>query len=193
MGGGGSGVPDETPSQRALAEVAAQSFNRYRDVFAPMEDAYIQDVVGMSSQENYERAAGIGGTAYQAEFDPIVREQQSEMLSRGIDPSSGAFGEGSQALRRAHAAGQGLGVANAQIANTDRFYQGLSNVVAMGQGIPTQAIGGYSDLASSAAEQASSEAETRFGKRQQGQQILGTAAGAGLGSWMQRPGSGWGA
>ena len=53
MGGGGSAKrPDESEAYRALAEQSATYFNRYRDVFVPLENQYIQSVfnAGDSSQ-----------------------------------------------------------------------------------------------------------------------------------------------
>jgi hypothetical protein len=59
---------DETPEQRALAEIAAQRFNRYREVFAPLEDQYIQQVMDVRSQGNYETAGGIASAEFQRGF-----------------------------------------------------------------------------------------------------------------------------
>jgi hypothetical protein len=84
------------------------------------------------------------------------------MFQQGVDPSSGAYQETSAALRRAQALGQGLGVSSAKVANTDRFYQGLGGIMAMGQGQASNAIEGMSSIARNAQEVAQNKAEAAF-------------------------------
>ena len=62
--GKGAKKLDETEEQRALAEIAAQRFNRYKEVFAPLEDQYIQQVFDVRDQSNYENAGGIAASQF---------------------------------------------------------------------------------------------------------------------------------
>lgn len=153
---------DETAEERALAEISAQRFNRYKEVFAPLEDQYIQQVMDVRNQGNYEQAGGLAAAEYQRNFQTAQDNLSNEMMQQGVDPSSGAFQTNSAALRRAQAVKQGLGVSGAKVANTDRFYKGLQGVIAMGQGQAADSIGGMADIAKSAQERASSTAETAF-------------------------------
>lgn len=161
MSGGGK-TPKETEEARALAEIAAQRFNRYKEVFAPLEDQYIQQVMDVRSQGNYETAGGLASAEFQRGFQTAQDNLTNQMMQQGVDPSSGAFQENSAALRRAQAVRQGMGVSGAKVANTDRFYQGLKGVMAMGQGQAADAISGMSDIARSAQEVANTQAETAF-------------------------------
>lgn len=161
--GKGSKV-DETEQERALAEIAAQRFNRYKEVFAPLEDQYIQQVFDVRDQSNYETAGGIAAAQFQKEFQTGQDKLTDQMIQQGVDPSSGAFQENSAALRRAQAVGQGIGVSGAKVANTDRFYQGLRGVMAIGQGQASDAIEGMAGLARQSGEKATAAAESAFTK-----------------------------
>lgn len=188
--GKGSKV-DETEQERALAEIAAQRFNRYREVFAPLEDQYIQQVFDVRNQSNYETAGGIAAAQFQKEFQTGQDKLTDQMIQQGVDPSSGAFQENSAALRRAQAVGQGLGVSGAKVANTDRFYQGLRGVMAIGQGQSADAIEGMAGLARQSQERATTSAESAFNRssavRSGVAAGLGYAAAPAVDSRLQRP------
>lgn len=159
---GKSSPPDETPEAKALAQVSAERFNRYKQVFAPLEDAYIKDVFNVRDQGNYETAGGVASAQYQPEFEKVNRQFSNEMFSQGVDPTSGAFQQNSAALRRAQAVKQGLGISGAKVQNTDRFYQGLQGIINMGQGQASQAISGLGGIAKTATENAINQAENSF-------------------------------
>lgn len=154
--------PDESPETRALAEVAAQRFNRYKEVFAPLEDQYIADVFAVRNPANYEQAGGLATAAYQQEFQKANENLAGQMFQQGVDPTSGAFQENSAALRRAAAVKQGLGVGTAKIENTNRFYQGLQGIIQMGQGQTADAISGMGNIATNAEERARTNAAAAF-------------------------------
>ena len=159
---GSAKTPDETEQERALAEIAAQRFNRYKEVFAPLEDQYIQQVFDVRNQDNYETAGGLAAAEYQRSFQKAQNDLSGQMMQQGVDPSSGAYEGNSAALRRAQAVGQGLGVSGAKVANTDRFYQGLKGITAIGQGQAADAITGMGDIAKTARENANRDAENSF-------------------------------
>ena len=188
--GKGSKV-DETEQERALAEIAAQRFNRYKEVFAPLEDQYIQQVFDVRNQSNYETAGGIAAAQFQKEFQTGQDKLTDQMIQQGVDPSSGAFQENSAALRRAQAVGQGLGVSGAKVANTDRFYQGLRGVTAIGQGQASDAIEGMAGLARQSGEKAAAAAESAFNRssaiRSGVSAGLGYAAAPAVDSRLKRP------
>jgi hypothetical protein len=158
----GAKTPKETEEARALAEIAAQRFNRYKQAFAPLEDQYIQQVFDVRSQGNYETAGGLAAAEFQKSFQTANDQAASEMYQQGVDPSSGAFEGNSAALRRAQGVRQGLGVSGAKLDNTTRFYDGMRGVIAMGQGQSADAIRGLGDIAKSSQERANQQAETSF-------------------------------
>lgn len=174
--------PKETEEQRALAEIAAQRFNRYKEVFAPLEDQYIQQVFDVRDQPNYETAGGLAAAEFQKGFQKGQENLANEMFQQGVDPSSGAFQENSAALRRAQAVGQGLGVSGAKVANTDRFYKGLQGVMAIGQGQAADAIDGLGGIARQSQERANAAAESAFNRSS----AIRSGVAAGLG-YMASP------
>lgn len=182
MGGGGGETPDETPAYRALAEQTAQYYNRYQDVFRPLEDMYIAQVFRADDEGAYAKAMDAGSSAVQRQFDPKIEQAGRRMLARGgVTPGSGAFAGGLEDSYTQLGTARGLVAADAGINNTDRFLGGVSNVVKMGQGVASEAMQGQIGLARAAEDKARSQAMTAFADKQQGAQILGTGLGFGAG------------
>lgn len=177
MGGGSPERPDESEAYRALAEQSANYFNRYREVFVPLENQYIQSVFDAGGEAAYDRAMSAADSAVQREFTPELNKYQRDLLARGIDPSSGRFAGSTGDVYAELGTARGLVQADAGINNTDRFLGGIQNIVKMGQGIASEAMQGQIGLAQSAEDKARAQAGTAFADRSQKDQALGTAAG----------------
>ena len=162
MGGGKPEQPDDTEEAKALAEVAAKRWNRYQEVFVPLENAYIGDVMETRNKGAYDTVGAMASANYGEQFGQANEQLAHEMQQQGVDPSSGVFMGNSAALRKAQAVKQGMGVSGAKVANTDRFYDGLSGIIAMGQGQAGQSIGGLQSLATKAGEKAVTDASNAF-------------------------------
>lgn len=179
MGGGGGGRPDESEAYRALAEQTATYFNRYKDVFVPLENQYIKSVFDSGSGMAYQEAGDAATSMAQQQFDKNIGEFQSDMLARGIDPSSGKFrgntGDKYESLGRI----RGLASADAQIGNTDRFAGGVMGLVKQGQGLANEAMQGQIGLAQTSEDKIRSQFATEFVDDQQKSQAYGVAAGMG--------------
>ena len=74
MGGGGGEVPDETPAYRALAEQTVQYYNRFVNVFQPLEDMYISEVFRADDAGQYRKAMDSATSAVQSEFEPRLQQ-----------------------------------------------------------------------------------------------------------------------
>lgn len=182
MGKGGGEQPDETPAYRALAEQSAQYFNRYQDVFRPLEDMYITQVFRADDASAYGKAMDTASSAVQRSFEPKLQQAQQKLLARGgVSPTSGAFMGGLQDPYTQLGTARGLVAADAGISNTDRYLGGVSNVIKMGQGVASEAMQGQIGLAKAAEDKARSQAMTAFVDEQQTGNVLGTAAGIGGG------------
>jgi hypothetical protein len=178
MGGGGSAErPDETEAYKALANQTATFFNRYKEVFVPLENMYIESVFEAGEGAAYQKAEDIGALTAQRAFENNIGEASQELLARGIDPSSGAFKARTEDMYSTLGAARGLNAADAQIGNTDRFLGGINEVMKMGQGVNSEAAQGQIALAQTAEDKARSLAATEFSKGQQGLQALGAGAG----------------
>ena len=182
MGSGGAERPDESEAYKALAEQTATYFNRYREVFVPLENQYINSVFDAGEGAAYEKAMGSAAMAAQAQYEPKIGQAQQALLARGgVDPSSGAFRENTGDMYSKLGVARGLNAADAGINNTDRFAGGLQNLVKMGQGIASEAMQGQIGLAQVGEDKARSIAATDFAKDQRELNTLGTAAGVGAG------------
>ena len=183
MSGGGSKQrpPDETASYRALADQSATYFNRYKDVFVPLENQYISSVFDAGDASQYGKAMSTADSSVQNAFSPKLQQFQGGLLAGGVDPSSGAFAGKTGDMYQQLGTAKGLVAADAGINNTDRFLGGIQNVVKMGQGMASEAMQGQIGLAMSSQDKARSQAATAFADDQQTKQALGTAAGAAAG------------
>lgn len=178
--GGDPKLPPDSEESKALAEVAAKRFNRYQEVFVPLENAYIKDVMDVRNQGTYETVGAMASADYAGQFAGANTQLADEMVQQGVDPSSGVFVGNSNALRKAQAAKQGLGIASAKIDNTSRFYDGLQGIIAMGQGQAGESIGGLQSLATRSTQKAMNDASSAFenasGVRAGVGQMVGMAA-----------------
>lgn len=176
-GGGGDNRVAELESKMALAEQAAVNLQRYGETFVPLENAFIQDQFDRFEPEAYNNMMGRASTQASSIYEEGIDDLNRGAFQRGIDPTSGAYQSESGALRAAQARGMGLSAAGAGIDNTDAGYQGLGNVIAMGQGLQTNTMTGNIDRLQSGLDRAQAQAERDFAKSSSIQQIVGTGAG----------------
>ena len=186
-GGGGGGGPasiKDTAAQKKLAELAAKRFNLYQKYFVPLENQYITDVFSLGDDSSFESVDAFINALQQPEYQATRKGIQAEAFARGMDPTSGQYRGNIQNLLTSSARGGALGGAEAQSAQVDRMYQGMQNVIQMGQGQAGQAIAGLGDVATLALDRAKSEAKTAATDYLGRQQLLGTAVGTGAGLYM---------
>lgn len=178
MGGGGGG-PDELESKKALAQQAANALQRYGQTFVPLENMYISDTMGMFDYNASENAMASASTQTSGMYEQGLGDMRSAQFNTGLDPTSGRLRKESGALREAQARGMGLAGAGAGLSYTDAAYQGLGNVINMGQGLATQAMSGNVDRLQYGLDKAGAQAKSDFAKSSSMQGAFGTAAGMG--------------
>jgi hypothetical protein len=180
-GGGGSTTIKDTASQKALASIAAQRFNLYQQYYVPLENQFMSDVAGMMDPTAFENVEGFVNALQQPEFQAAKRNMQQQAFSMGADPTSGQYQARASQMQQAQARGMGLGTSQALSGQVDRYYQGMQNIIAMGQGQAGQAIAGLADVGSLAQQRAAAEAKTSFSNYLGRQQAIGSAVGLGVG------------
>jgi hypothetical protein len=183
-GGGGSTTIRDTKSQKALASIAAQRFNLYQQYYVPLENQFMADVAGMIDPTAFESVEGFVNSIQQPEFQAARRGMQQKAFAMGADPTSGQYQAAAAQAQQAQAKGMGLGTAEGLSGQVDRYYQGMQNIVAMGQGQAGQAIAGLGDVGNIAQQRAAAEAKTSFTNYLGRQQMIGSAAGMGIGLGM---------
>lgn len=183
-GGSGSTTIQDTAQQKALASIAAQRYNLYQQYYVPLENEYIKNIQAMTDPAAFESVEGYVTAMQQPQMQAARVGLDQQAFQRGIDPQSGQYQARAEQLSRGQARGMGLGTAEALSGQVDRYYQGLQNVIAMGQGQAGQAVAGMADVAELGQRRAISEAQSAFTRGQAQQSIIGTGLGFGAGLYM---------
>lgn len=183
-GGGGSTTIKDTESQKALASIAAQRFNLYQQFYVPLENEFMAGVAAMRDPASFENVEGYINAVQQPQFQEAVRNMQQQAFSQGVDPTSGQYQARQEQMAAGQARGMGLGTAEGLSGQLDRYYQGMQNIVAMGQGQAGQAIAGLGDVGELAQKRGIAEAKQSFQGSQGTQSIIGTGLGLGAGLYM---------
>jgi len=180
-GGGGSTEIKDTPAQKALASIAAKRFNLYQQYYVPLENQFIGEVQALTSLGKFQDVEGVVSASLNPEFQNARRMVTSRLMQQNVDPSSGKFRAAQTDISSAQGRGMGLGVASGLSGQVDRYYQGMQNIVAMGQGQAGQAMSGLGDIASMAGEVSRSQARADLDRYMADQEMAGTMIGTGLG------------
>jgi hypothetical protein len=181
-GGGSDKGPKEAESRLALAQRSAIDYNRFNEVFGKFEDMAIADASAQFSNQNYESAMGAASNAAQGVYEQGQIDMNRAAYNRGFDPSSGAVQNESAALMAAKSRGMGLNASSAGIANTDRGFQMMGNVVNIGQRLGNDSMQGQIDVAQTGVDRVSRQAEKDFMRSSSLQSIAGTGAGVAAGA-----------
>ena len=179
MGGGGDNKIEETPEQRAQADVAMMQWKDYLNKYRPFEDAFMEDVDRMNTGQQYNQVAGLAAVPVESQFSTAVRDTSRAMVSGGLNPTSGAFKSNLSKLDRAKSTTKADNMNQAQVGQQNRYVSGISNIVRMGQGQETEAVQGYGDLATNSARKAGNNANIALNNRRDNQQLAGAVVGAG--------------
>ena len=177
MSGGGSNKIKDTKAQKALAQIAAKRFNLYQQYYVPLENQFMSDVFKMNSPAQMENVQSFVTALQQPKFQKQKFIQEQQMFAQGADITSGQFQDSSAQMTNAQARGMGTGTAEALSGQIDRYYQGMGNIIAMGQGQAGQAMSGLGDVGALAQKRGIAEAQSEMSSYTN---TLG-AAGTGLG------------
>ena len=141
----------------------------------------IQDSLNKFGDQAYVDPMGRAATNTAAIYEPAQQDQTQAAFARGLDPSSGAYQTESQALSDAKGRAIGLSSAGAGLSNTDQAYQGIANMVRVGQGLQTDSMEGNVSLAQGEIDRAGVQATKDFNRSASLQSIAGTGAGVATG------------
>ena len=192
MGGGGSTQIKDTKAQKTLASIAAQRFNLYQQYYIPLENQFMTDVFAMKSDGAFNDVEGFVNALQQPQFQAARKNMENKAFAMGADPTSGQYQATAAKMQEAQAQGMGRGTAEALSGQVDRYYQGMQNIVAMGQGQAGQAMAGLGDVATLGQKRGQAIAQESMSNYTGGLGALGAAAGLGYGysqnnnkSWMK--------
>ena len=145
------------------AQISREQWDRYKQIYAPLEQDFVNEAQGYDSAENFSRAAGEASADVSSQFGKM-----RERLARtpGLDPSSAAFQSSAVGLDMAQAATDATMQNTARQRVRDTAYSRKAGALAMGKGLDTQAAAGagsaargLADLAGTQRQNASSAAQ----------------------------------
>jgi hypothetical protein len=178
-GGGGGGDIKETNDQRALADIAAQRWQRYQQNFVPVENKYIGDATTANSPSRMQHATEQSQGAVRSEFGQAIASDLGQVTAAGINPNSGTFNAHVDDGNRRMAIAESDNVNKTQQAVDDRQIAGMKNVVAMGNGQATEALSGMGDVATASAQDAATKAVNTHNADSENKYLAAQVAGAG--------------
>ena len=143
------------------AQISRDQWNRYKEIYEPLERQMVDEAQDYASPENYAKAAGEASATVSQQFS-----KARDRLTRtpGLDPSSGAYQSSLVGLDLAQAASDATQQNLARKNVTDTAYARKQSALALGKGLDATAASG---LASSAS---SNLALAQAGNQQAGQQ-----------------------
>ncbi|HGY9574912.1 TPA: hypothetical protein ACOJPC_003120 [Vibrio fluvialis] len=149
---------EETQYQKELAKTAAEEWNRYQDVYVPVENLYIEQAKKMGDESNYQTVAGDVNTSFNSAFDQQRSNADKQLKAAGVDPSSGKASATQTGLIDAQMGAESQATSAGQADATRRYVGNLTNVVAMGKGQETQSLAGLQDIAAASGRRANQAA-----------------------------------
>ena len=187
-GGGGSTEIKDTPAQKKLASIAAQRFNLYQQYYVPLENQFIGEVKALTQQGKFDSVESVVTASLNPEFQNARNMVSNRLMQQNVDPTSGRYTAAMEDLSQRQARGTGLATASGASSQIDRYYQGMQNIVAMGQGVAGTGISGLGDIATMSGQIARAQAQGGLDKYMAEQEVTGTAVGTALGVGMQSKG-----
>lgn len=128
-------------STRLQAQIAKDQWNRYKEIYEPLERGMVEEAQNYDSPENYAKAAGDASATVSQQFG-----KARDRLSRtpGLDPSSGAYTASLTGLDLAQAATDATQQNAARQKVKDTAYARKTDALSLGKGLPANATSALS-------------------------------------------------
>ncbi|WP_017445796.1 hypothetical protein [Gayadomonas joobiniege] len=176
MGGGDTEI-DETPEQKAMAQVAMNKWNDYQKIYKPAENSFMEKVDRIGSDKQFQQATDQASVSINNSFSSAIQSASKNMMAGGINPSSGKYQATQNDMSQAQADAYTDTKARVNATQNERYIGGLKAISAMGTGKEAEVIAGMGDVAASSAQYAQNSAINQAHNNQ----MVGEAAGAALG------------
>ena len=128
------------------AQISRDQWNRYKEIYEPLERQMVDEAQDYASPENYAKAAGEASATVSQQFS-----KARDRLTRtpGLDPSSAAYQSSLVGLDLAQAANDATQQNLARKNVTDTAYARKQSALGLGKGLDSTAASGMSSVASS--------------------------------------------
>lgn len=150
-GGGGGGQASADAYSAMQAEIARDQWDRYKQVYAPLEDRLVGEAMDYGQPWRYDAAASQAAATVNQQYDKARQQMQR---TPGLDPSSGAYTAALAGLEmnRAASSAGAQNLARKQV--DDTAYARKHTAVGLGKGLDTAASSALGGLATYHAGQA---------------------------------------
>lgn len=134
--GAGAANASAADSTRLQTQIAQDQWERYKQIYAPLEQNYVDEAQNYDSAENYARAAGDASATVSSQFG-----KARDRLSRtpGLDPSTPGAQASMVGLDLAQAASDATQQNAARQKVKDVAYARKTDALSLGKGLPAQA------------------------------------------------------
>lgn len=184
-GGAGDANAAATDATRMQAQIAREQWNRYKTIYAPLEDSMVSAAQNYDTPAQYEKAAGAASGSVAQAFG-----NARDRLTRtpGLDPTSPAYASSMAGLDRTQAAADAVAQNGARKQVQDTAWARKSDMLSLGKGLPAQAATGLAAVSQQSANQANA-AWARGANQAAG---LGNAVATGINAFGANSGPGLG-
>ncbi len=127
------------------AQIGEEQWERYKELYSPLETAYVNEAQNYDSPERYAMAAGDASATVASQFG-----KARDRLSRtpGLDPSTPGFAASMIGLDLAQAASDATAQNAARMRVGDTAWARRSDALSLGKGLPASASSMLSNSAS---------------------------------------------
>lgn len=128
-GGGGSAAAD------MQAQIGKEQWDRYKQVYAPLEDKYVQEAQNYDTPEQYAKAAGEASATVSQQFS----KARGQLGRSGVDTSSPAYTASMAGLDQAQAAQDAVSQNSARQGVKDTAWARKTDALSLGKGLAATA------------------------------------------------------
>lgn len=162
-------------STRMQAQIAKDQWNKYKEIYEPLEKQVVAEAQNYENPARYAKAAGDAQATVSQQFSK-ARDQLTRQP--GVDPSSAAYQASMVGLNMAEAAQGAVQQNAARQGVQDTAYARKQAAMAMGKGLDSTAAAGLASVASANASRAAT-AQAQANQQAAGiGQLTGTIIGA---------------
>lgn len=165
-------------------QIAQEQYQRYTDVYRPLQDQMIQEAKDYNTEANFQRQAALAMGDVNQQFQIGREANRMQMRSYGIDPTSGRYQGQEAATGVMESAAKAAAATKARTAAEQLGWARRMDAIGLGQGVfGNQATS--TGLALTAGNQALGAGQTAMGNYAQMGQSMGSAYGGAMQGWGQ--------
>ena len=143
--GGSQATSAASDAAGMQAQIAKEQWNKYQEIYDPLESQYVKEAQNYDTPENYAKAAGEASATTSEQFS-----KARDRLNRtpGLDPSQGAYTANLMGLNLAQAATDATQQNAARQKVKDTAFARKTDALSLGKGLPAQASASLANSAS---------------------------------------------